>query len=66
MKSDPVCMYTAVCAASWPVLNPAYHGLKDVLVLPGVPWKRLRSFKSFVWASIVSASLLTIDRKQLL
>ena len=28
-------------------------------------WKGLRSFKSYVWASIVSANLLTIDRKQL-
>lgn len=28
-------------------------------------WKGLRSFKSYVWASIVSANLLTIARKQL-
>ena len=28
-------------------------------------WKGLRSFKSYVWASIVSAKLLTIARKQL-
>jgi IS5 family transposase len=28
-------------------------------------WKGLRSFKSYVWASIVSANLLTISRKQL-
>lgn len=27
-------------------------------------WKGLRSFKSYVWASIVSANLLTIARKQ--
>ncbi len=29
-------------------------------------WKGLRSFKSYVWASIVSANLLTIARKQLI
>ncbi len=28
-------------------------------------WKGLRSFKSYVWASIVSANLLSIARKQL-
>ena len=28
-------------------------------------WKGLRSFKSYVWASIVSANLLTLSRKQL-
>ncbi len=28
-------------------------------------WKGLRSFKSYVWASIISANLLTIARKQL-
>ena len=28
-------------------------------------WKGLRSFKSYVWASIVSANLLVIARKQL-
>jgi IS5 family transposase len=28
-------------------------------------WKGLRAFKSYVWASIVSANLLTIARKQL-
>jgi IS5 family transposase len=28
-------------------------------------WKGLRSFKSYVWASIVSANILTIARKQL-
>ena len=28
-------------------------------------WKGIRSFKSYVWASIVSANLLTIARKQL-
>lgn len=28
-------------------------------------WKGLRSFKSYVWASIVTANLLTIARKQL-
>jgi len=28
-------------------------------------WKGLRSFKSYVWASIVSANLLMIARKQL-
>jgi IS5 family transposase len=28
-------------------------------------WKGLRSFKSYVWATIVSANLLTIARKQL-
>ena len=28
-------------------------------------WKGLRSFKSYVWASIVSANLLTIARKQI-
>jgi IS5 family transposase len=28
-------------------------------------WKGLRSFKSYVWASIVSANLLTLARKQL-
>ena len=27
-------------------------------------WKGLRSFKSYVWASIVSANLLTLARKQ--
>jgi transposase, IS5 family len=29
-------------------------------------WKGLRSFKSYVWASIVSANLLTLARKQVL
>ena len=28
-------------------------------------WKSLRSFKSYVWASIVSASLLTLARKEI-
>jgi IS5 family transposase len=28
-------------------------------------WKTLRSFKSYVWASIVSANLLTLARKEL-
>ena len=28
-------------------------------------WKGLRSFKSYVWASIVTANLLTIARKQM-
>lgn len=28
-------------------------------------WKSLRSFKSYVWASIVSANLLTLARKQM-
>jgi len=28
-------------------------------------WKGLRSFKSYIWASIVSANLLTIARKQI-
>ncbi len=28
-------------------------------------WKGLRSFKSYVWASVVSANLLTLARKQL-
>lgn len=39
--------------------------LKRSFGLSRCTWKGLRSFKSYVWASIVSANLLTIARKQL-
>lgn len=39
--------------------------LKRSLGLDRCTWKGLESFKSYVWASIVSANLLTLARKQL-
>lgn len=39
--------------------------LKRSFGLTRCTWKGLRSFKSYVWAAIVSANLLTIARKQL-
>ncbi len=39
--------------------------LKRCFGLTRCMWKGLRSFKSYVWASIVSANLLTIARRQL-
>jgi IS5 family transposase len=39
--------------------------LKRCFGLTRCTWKGLRSFKSYVWASIVSANLLTIARRQL-
>ena len=39
--------------------------LKSSFSLWGCTWKGFRSFKSYVWASIVSANLLTLARKQL-
>jgi transposase, IS5 family len=39
--------------------------LKRSLGLDRCTWKGFESFKSYVWASIVSANLLTIARKQL-
>jgi IS5 family transposase len=39
--------------------------LKRSLGLDRCTWKGFRSFKSYVWASIVSANLLTLARKQL-
>jgi len=39
--------------------------IKRCFGLTRCTWKGLRSFKSYVWASIVSANLLTIARKQL-
>lgn len=39
--------------------------LKRCFSLWRCTWKGLRSFKSYVWASIVSANLLTLARKQL-
>ena len=39
--------------------------IKRCFGLARCTWKGLRSFKSYVWASIVSANLLTIARKQL-
>ena len=38
--------------------------LKRSFGLTRCTWKGLRSFKSYVWASIVSANLLTLARKQ--
>lgn len=38
--------------------------IKRCFGLTRCTWKGLRSFKSYVWASIVSANLLTIARKQ--
>jgi IS5 family transposase len=38
--------------------------LKRCLGLARCTWKSLRSFKSYVWASIVCANLLTLARKQ--
>ncbi len=39
--------------------------LKRSLGLDRCTWKGFESFKSYVWASIVSANLLTLARKQL-
>lgn len=39
--------------------------LKRSLGLDKCTWKGFKSFKSYVWASIVSANLLTLARKQL-
>ena len=39
--------------------------LKRSLGLTRCPWKGFESFKSYVWAAIVSANLLTLARKQL-
>jgi IS5 family transposase len=39
--------------------------LKRSLGLSRCCWKGFESFKSYVWASIVSANLLTVSRKQL-
>jgi len=39
--------------------------LKRVFGLDRCSWKGLESFKSYVWASVVSANLLTLARKQL-
>ena len=38
--------------------------IKRCFGLTRCTWKGLRSFKCYVWASIVSANLLTIARKQ--
>jgi IS5 family transposase len=38
--------------------------LKRCLGLARCTWKSLRSFKSYVWTSVVSANLLTLARKQ--
>lgn len=39
--------------------------LKRSLGLGKCTWKGFESFKSYVWASVVSANLLTISRRQL-
>lgn len=39
--------------------------IKRCFGLARCTWKGLRSFKSYVWASIVSANLLTLARKQI-
>ncbi len=39
--------------------------LKRVFGLDRCQWKGHESFKSYVWASIVSANLLTLARKEL-
>jgi IS5 family transposase len=39
--------------------------IKRCFGLARCTWKGLRSFKSYVWASIVSANLLTLARKQM-
>ena len=39
--------------------------LKRVFGLDRCSWKGLESFKSYVWASVVSANLLTLARKEL-
>jgi transposase, IS5 family len=45
-------------------IESAISWVKRCFGLARCTWKGLRSFKSYVWASIVSANLLTIARKQ--
>ena len=46
-------------------IESAISWLKRSFGLTRCMWKGFESFKSYVWASIVSANLLTLARKQL-
>ena len=46
-------------------IESGIFGLKQSFGLDKCTWNVLKSFKSYVWVSIVSANLLTIARKQL-
>lgn len=46
-------------------IESAISWLKRCFGFARCTWKSLRSFKSYVWASIVAANLLTLARKQL-
>ena len=46
-------------------IESAISWLKRSLGLDRCTWKGEASFKSYVWASIVSGNLLTLARKQL-
>jgi IS5 family transposase len=46
-------------------IESAISWLKRSLGLARCIWKGFESFKSYVWASVVSANLLTLARKQL-
>jgi IS5 family transposase len=46
-------------------IESAISWVKRCFGMTRCTWKGLRSFKSYVWASIVSANLLTLARKQL-
>ena len=63
-----------ICKSSWVYKNlrkfragieSGISWLKRCFGLARCTWKTLESFKSYVWASIVSANLLTLARKQM-
>lgn len=63
-----------MCRSSWVYKNlrnfragieSGISWLKRCFGLARCTWKTLESFKSYVWASIVSANLLTLARKQM-
>jgi IS5 family transposase len=63
-----------MCRSSWVYkrlrrfragIESAISWLKRSFGFARCTWKTLRSFKSYVWASIVSANLLTLARKQI-
>jgi len=63
-----------MCKSSWVYKNlhnfrvgieSGISWLKRCFGLARCTWKTFESFKSYVWASIVSANLLTLARKQM-
>lgn len=65
---------TEMCRSEWVYnrlrrfragIESAISWLKRSFGLARCTWKSLRSFKSYVWASIVAANLMTMARKQL-